>query len=103
MSGNARYFCDLQVLRDRLGFSQPSIDNDYELVFTDVKDEDEDDSEYQVKMQNLKKVLSQCPGGGIHSGTQLQVMDDTQGKETGPHFSFATIAIPLLLFVRRRH
>eukprot|EP01138_Halocafeteria_seosinensis_P005743 gb/GECG01005871.1/.p1 GENE.gb/GECG01005871.1/~~gb/GECG01005871.1/.p1 ORF type:complete len:372 (+),score=50.72 gb/GECG01005871.1/:1-1116(+) len=66
------------VLRSRLGFSQPSIDNDEELYMTDIREEDESEEEYQAKLSNLERTLSNLPGGGIHSGTELSVQDDTQ-------------------------
>lgn len=70
---------------------------------TDIREEDDADEEYQAKLKNLETTLSKLPGGGIRSGTELSVQDDTQGMLSKPPVSKQNVLYQYELYVQICH
>jgi ubiquitin-like 1-activating enzyme E1 B len=64
-----------KVLKQKLGFNAPSVTAGNNLLYEEGEDADED------LQANLPLMLSQCPGGGVHHGSLLQIADYTQDLE----------------------
>lgn len=64
-----------KVIKGRLGFNEPTIACGANLLYEEGEGCDED------LQENLPRVISQCPGGGIVDGSMLNISDFTQDLE----------------------
>jgi hypothetical protein len=64
-----------KVIKGKLGFNEPTISIQHDIIYEEGEDCDEDLKE------NLKKLLEECPAGGIKDGTILTISDFTQDLE----------------------
>jgi hypothetical protein len=64
-----------RIVKGKLGFNAPSLTVGGSGLYEEGEDADEDLAE------NLPKILSQCPAGGVVDGTEVTINDFTQDLE----------------------
>jgi ubiquitin-like 1-activating enzyme E1 B len=76
-----RAFIDA-VLKERLGFAVPNVDNGEAFNFVEERDADEEEEEYAQKLSFLPLPMAELVGGGLRSGVIATVTDFLQDKST---------------------